>query len=138
MAASLRAGTGIKRDQSSRYVQMPLEFASGLTERHPTLLACCHESAVRCVRPMKAIAADMDMSSSDLGRRLSPSEGDPRRLSVDDLVRLIDATGDLSPIYWLIEKFAIDDEARQRRAQAELAKQLPGLIALLKQVGVAS
>lgn len=87
---------------------------------------------------MKAIAADMDMSSSDLGRRLSPSEGDPRRLSVDDLVRLIDATGDLSPIYWLIEKFAIDDEARQRRAQAELAKQLPGLIALLKQVGVAS
>jgi len=138
MAASSRAAIGIKRDQSSRYVQMPLEFAPGLTERHPTLLACCHESAVRCVRPMKAIAADMDMSSSDLGRRLAPSEGDPRRLSVDDLVRLIGATGDLSPIYWLIEKFAIDDEARQRRAQAELAKQLPDLIALLKQVGVGS
>jgi hypothetical protein len=138
MAASSRAAIGIKRDQSSRYVQMPLEFAPGLTERHLTLLACCHESAVRCVRPMKAIAADMDMSSSDLGRRLAPSEGDPRRLSVDDLVRLIDATGDLSPIYWLIEKFAIDDEARQRRAQAELAKQLPDLIALLKQVGVGS
>jgi len=47
-------------------------------------------------------------------------------------------SGMLSPIYWLIEKFAIDDEARQRRAQAELAKQLPGLIALLKQVGVGS
>ncbi|MFN7184824.1 MAG: phage regulatory CII family protein [Alphaproteobacteria bacterium] len=138
MSASSRAGTGIKRDQSSRYVQMPLEFAPGLTERHPTLLACCHESAVRCDRPMKALAADMDMSSSDLGRKLAPAEGDPRRLSVDDLVRLIDATGDLSPIYWLIEKFAIDDEARQRRAQAELAKQLPGLIALLKQVGVGS
>ncbi|MCA3108464.1 MAG: hypothetical protein IOD09_20635, partial [Rhodocyclaceae bacterium] len=76
--------------------------------------------------------------SSELSRKLKPSNGDPRRLSVDDLVRLIDATGDLSPIYWLIEKFAIDDEARQRRAQAELAKQLPGLIALLKQVGVGS
>jgi hypothetical protein len=85
---------------------------------------------------MKAIAADMDISSSDLGRKLAPADGDPRRLSVDDLVRLIEATGDLSPIYWLIEKFAIDEQAKQRRAQVELAKLLPGLIALAKQAGV--
>jgi hypothetical protein len=117
---------------------MPLEFAPGLTERHPTLLACCHEAAVRNERPMKAIAADMDMSSSDLGRKLAPADSDPRRLSVDDLVRLIEATGDLSPIYWLIEKFAIDDEAKQRRAQDALSKLLPDLIALAKQAGVRS
>lgn len=138
MPASSRPGTGIHRDHSSRYVQMPLEFAPGLTERHPTLLSCCHEAAVRSDRPMKAIAADMDMSSSDLGRKLAPAEGDPRRLSVDDLVRLLEATGDLSPIYWLIEKFAIDDEAKQRRAQAELAKLLPELVALARQAGVRS
>ena len=138
MAAQSRGSTGINRDQSSRYVQMPLEFAPGLTERHPTLLGCCHESAVRNERPMKAIAADMDMSSSDLGRKLAPAEGDPRRLSVDDLVRLIESTGDLSPIYWLIEKFAIDDEAKQRRAQDALSKLLPDLIALAKQAGVRS
>ena len=135
MPTSSRRGTGIHRDQSPRYVQMPLEFAPGLTERHPSLLACCHEAAVRSDRPMKAIAADMDMSSSDLGRKLAPAEGDPRRLSVDDLVRLIDATGDLSPIFWLIERFAIDDEAKQRRAQAELAKLLPTLVALARQAG---
>ena len=138
MPASLRASTGINRDKSSRYVQMPLEFAPGLTGRHPTLLSCCHESAVRNERPMKAIAADMDMSSSDLGRKLAPAEGDPRRLSVDDLVRLIESTGDLSPIYWLIERFAIDDEAKQRRAQDALSKLLPDLIALAKQAGVRS
>lgn len=87
---------------------------------------------------MKALAADMDMSSSDLGRRLAPADGDPRRLSVDDMVRLIDATGDLSPIYWLVERFAIDADQRQARAQAELAKLLPSLVALCRQAGVRS
>jgi hypothetical protein len=136
MATSSRGSTGIHRDESSRYVQMPLEFQAGLTERHPTLLGCCHEAVVRSERPMKAIAADMDMSSSDLGRKLAPSDGDVRRLSVDELVRLIEATGDLSPIHWLIERFALDDEHKQRRAQAELAKLLPALVALAKQAGV--
>jgi hypothetical protein len=117
---------------------MPLEFAPGLTERHPALLDCCREAVIRSERVMKAIAADMDLSSSELGRKLTPADGDTRRLSVDDLVRLIEATGDLSPIYWLIEKFAIDEEAKARRAQNELAKLLPNLIALAKQAGVRS
>lgn len=136
MPASSRPGTGINRDHSSRYMQLPLEFEPGLTERHPSLLACCHEAAVRSERPLKAIAADMDLSSSDLGRKLAPADNDPRRLSVDELVRLIEATGDLSPIHWLIERFALDDDHKQRRAQAELAKLLPNLIALAKQAGV--
>jgi len=138
MSRSSRGGTGINRDHSSRYVQMPLDFLPGLTERHPTLLSCCHEVVVRHERPMKAIAADMDLSSSELGRKLAPAEGDPRLLSVHDLVRLIEATGDLSPIHWLIERFAIDEDLKQRRATSELAKLLPQLVALAKQAGVGS
>ncbi|MCA3072853.1 MAG: hypothetical protein IOD11_20755 [Rhodocyclaceae bacterium] len=124
------------RTQSSAAVV--LDVPVGISVEHSTLLTCVKAAVYGSRIPLKAIAAESGMTSSELSRKLKPSNGDPRRLSVDDLVRLIDATGDLSPIYWLIEKFAIDDEARQRRAQAELAKQLPGLIALLKQVGVGS
>lgn len=87
---------------------------------------------------MKAIAADCDLSESNLSRKLNAHPDDARSVSIDELVLLIEATGDLSPIYWLIEKFAIDNEGKKQRAQEELAKQLPHLLALLKQVGVGS
>lgn len=138
MPASSRGSTGNYRKENFQYSQLTLDFEPGLTERHRLLSACVREAAHRCARPMKAIAADCDMSESNLSRKLNANPDDARNLSVDELVQLIEATGDLSPIYWLIEKFAIDDEGKQRRAQAELAKQLPNLIALLKQVGVGS
>lgn len=136
MPASSRAGTGNYRKENFQYSQLALDFEPGLTERHQLLSACVREAVHRSPRLMKAIAADCDMSESSLTRKLSPNPDDPRRVSVDDLVLLIDATGDLSPIHWLIERFAMQDDQRQARAQAELAKQLPTLMALLKQAGV--
>ena len=117
-------------------MQLSLDFEPGLTERHKTLLACCREVACGCQKPIKAIAADMDLSESDLSRKLSGNEGDTRRLTVEDLVHLVEATEDMTPINWLIEKFHLNDDQKQKRAAAEFMRQLPNAIALLKQMGV--
>lgn len=117
-------------------MQLSLDFEPGLTERHKTLLSCVREAAYKSMRPMKAIAAEMDLSESDLSRKLSGSDSDSRRFTVDDLVRFVEVTGDMAPIDWLIEKFHLGSDEKQKRAAIEFMRQLPAAIALLKQMGV--
>lgn len=117
-------------------MQLDLDFEAGITERHRTLLEACSHVAHSSGTPLKAIAADLDCSPSDLTRKLAANPGDKRNLSVNDMVKLIEATEDLTPIYWLIEKFGLDDKQRQQRATQELVKVLPAILALAKQMGV--
>lgn len=114
--------------------QLTLDFEPGLVEKHPRLLDCIRAAAYTSRNPLKTIAADMDMSQSDLSRKLSGNPDDPRRFSVDDLEHFLNATGDLTPIYWLVEKYLEDGKQKQSRAVQELAKQLPSILALMKQV----
>lgn len=113
--------------------QLMIDFTPGLTERHALLTDCVRECAYTHRNPLKTLAADMDMSQSELSRKLANNPDDPRRLSVEDLVRFIDASGDTTPIQWLIERFMQDDGMRQRRAMAELVKHMPNILALFKQ-----
>ena len=113
---------------------MMLDFEPGLTDRHASLLDCLRETAYTHANPMKTIAADMDCSLSELSRKLSGNVDDPRRFTVEDLEKFIEATGDVTPIYYLIEKYLADEETKQRRAFSELSKQLPAVLALIKQV----
>lgn len=112
--------------------QLTLDFEAGLSEKHPHLMDCVRATAYTHRNPLKTIAADMDMSQSDLSRKLAGNPEDPRRLSVDDLERFIIATGDVTPIHWLIERFLQDEKVKQDRALQELAKQLPNILALIK------
>lgn len=112
--------------------QLTIDFTPGLTERHDCLLDCVRQGAYSHRNPLKTIAADMDMSQSELSRKLANNPDDPRRLSVGDLERYIEATGDTTPIYWLIEKYLQDDSIKQKQAIAALTKALPDLLALLK------
>lgn len=113
--------------------QMTIDFTPGLTERHVSLLDCIRQTVYTHRNPLKTIAADMDMSQSDLSRKLAGNPDDPRRLSVEDFEKCIVATGDFTPIYYLIEKYLQDETARQKRAVAALAKAMPDILALLKQ-----
>jgi hypothetical protein len=115
--------------------QLTLDFTPGLTERHASLLACARESVYTHRNPLKTIAADMDISQSELSRKLAGNPDDPRRLSVEDFEKLMEATQDFTPIYYLIEKYLTDEDMKQRRALAELARQLPDVLALIKVVG---
>ncbi|MDS1142412.1 phage regulatory CII family protein [Pusillimonas sp. SM2304] len=112
--------------------QLTIDFTPGLTERHACLLDCVRQGAYSHRNPLKTIAADMDMSQSELSRKLSDNPDDPRKLSVGDLEKYILATRDTTPIYWLIEKFLQDESVKQKQAMAALTKAMPDLLALLK------
>lgn len=116
--------------------QFPLNFEPGLAERWRSLKSCVRERVYAHLKPLKTIAADMDLSESELSRKLADNPNDTRELTCDDLERYLEKTGDMTPIYYLIEKHALDKKTKQAFAAAELAKALPHLIALAKQAGM--
>lgn len=116
--------------------QLTLNFEPGLAERHKSLKACARERIYGHAKPLKTIAAEMDLSETELTRKLSSNPNDTRDLTCDDLEAYIAKTGDVTPVFYLIEKFAVSTEAKQAFAAAELAKALPGILALAKQLGV--
>ena len=118
--------------------QMTLNFEPGITERHKTCLDAVREAIYKHRNPLKTIAADMDMSSSDLSRKLSEDPNEPRRFTLHDFEAYLKATGDMTPLYYLVEKYLADDELKQKRAMSELTKQLPQIMALVKQLGGAT
>lgn len=113
--------------------QLTLDFTPGLTERHESMIDCVRECALTHKNPLKTIAADMDLSPTELSRKLSCNPDDPRRFTLADLEKFIAATGDTRPIYWLIEKYLQDEEAKQKQAMVALSKFLPELMSIVKQ-----
>lgn len=118
--------------------QLTLNFEPGLAEKHRSLKSCVRERIYGNGKPLKIIAADMDLSESELTRKLSDNPHDTRNLNCDDFERYMAESGDVTPIYYLIEKFAVSTEAKAAFASAELVKLLPTLVALAKQAGVKS
>lgn len=115
-------------------MQLHLDFEPGLTERYPSLMEAVRAQVYGCGKALKAVAADADMSQSELSRKLGDNPNDPRRLTVEDLERLIAATDSVLVVHWLIERFLQSDDARRERALAELQKQMPQFMALMKAV----
>lgn len=119
-------------------MDIKITITPGLTEKFTTLLELLAHRSTLSRRPMKAIAADMDVSPSDLSRKLRNNPGDPRSFSVEDLDRWIMATGDLSPLHWLIEKHvALARDAREELLDRLAARygdleDLAGLVSELK------
>lgn len=101
-------------------MDVKLTIPPGLTAKFGTLLDLLAARTTNSTRPVKAIAADMDVSPSDLSRKLRAYPGDPRAFSVEDLDAWIQATGDLTPIYWLVEKHVV----MARDAREELLDRL--------------
>jgi hypothetical protein len=85
--------------------QLTLNFKAGLSDCYSS----CREYTQSLVhnqgRPVKNIAADMDFSPSQLGRKLAQSPGDSARFTLDDLENFMQVTGDTSPIKYLIDKY---------------------------------
>src|SRR5688572_15160465 len=101
--------------------QLEIDFEPGLVERFPDFLDCVKASVYGGRKQFKAIAADLDMSSSELSRKFAGNPNDPVHFPMHLLPRLMESTGDLSPIHWLIEKFCEDSDSKQRRAIEMLA-----------------
>lgn len=112
--------------------QVELDFEGGLLQQFPEFMDCVRASVHGCGRQFKAIAADLDMSPSELSRKLADNPNDQVHFPLQELPRLIEATRDMKPLYWLVEAFLEDSEAKRRRMNAELATMLPKIKALLE------
>lgn len=106
-------------------MQLTLNFEAGLVAAY----ASCREYVGARVhlqgRPQKAVAADMDLSPSQLTRKLAQSEADSARFTLDDLETFLRVTGDIQPVLYLVEKYLARSAPEQLRRQiAALERQL--------------
>jgi len=86
-------------------VQLTLNFDEGVTDHYATCREFVAHRVHQLGKPMKSTAADMDLSPSDLSRKLGNNPDDPRRFSLDDLERYIQVTKDTQPVFYLVEKY---------------------------------
>lgn len=107
--------------------QYELSFDAGLREQYPNFQHLLQACVSGCGRAHKLVAADLDMTSSELSRKLADNPNDPVHFPVQRLPDLIRATGDMRPIYWLIEEFLDDADSKRKRAVDELRSLLPQL-----------
>ncbi|MDH7550179.1 MULTISPECIES: hypothetical protein [Stenotrophomonas] len=113
-----------------------ITYEDGLT-RNPTLrdhmAAMVHRGA-----GLTAVAGQLDMAPSKLSEKLAgcDSGGKPRGLSIDDLERYIQATKDVSPVHYLIERYLVTPEAATAEALAELHQHLSALSGTLAKLGI--
>jgi len=107
---------------------MTLALDESLVPAHRSLRDCVAAGIYR--RGLKTVAMDLDLSPGNLSVALSD---DPhRKFSVDDLERYMQATGDKTPIHYLIAKYMGDEASARDQALgqvAELLQNLPGMLA---------
>lgn len=119
-------------------LQFPLDFQPGLTTRFPRWEDTFVGAVYSCRKGLNGVASDLDMSPSELSKRLShhcdPNE--PRPLRSQDIVGIIKSTGDMTPIYWLVESFLEDPTAKREQAMNQLAALAPIFQALAEQAGI--
>jgi hypothetical protein len=112
--------------------QLEIDFEPGLTQRFYSLEEVCAFVVYNYRGGLKAVAARLDMSPSELSRRLNRNPDDPRTLRADHVEGIIEETRDLTPIHYLLERFCQDPKVRQKQALEELARLAPRISALLK------
>ena len=70
-----------------------------------------------------------------LSRMLNPHETSVN-FPAQRLPELLAATGDLRPVYWLVETFCRDEAAKRDQAIRALGRMLPDLTKLLEKAGL--
>ena len=123
----------IKRAQAPAQEQLTLSFEPGLSDRYGSLRECVATGVYQ--RGLKRVAIDLDHAPSNLSVQLSDDPS--RHFSVDNLERYIERTKDLTPVYYLVEKFIKPRDGRQEAALAQLPALAEQLQAMLKQAGMA-
>lgn len=115
--------------------QMTLDFEPGVRQRFPTLRQCVHYIVLQDPRGIKQVAADCDLSESELSRRLAKrKKGHPRSCDVDLMVAIMRSTGNNLPLQWLLAEFVPSDEMRKAAAVQRLERLLPDLMTTLAEV----
>lgn len=115
--------------------QLTLELEPGLTQR----FRCVRDAVAQGVyrRGLKITAGDLDMAPGNLSVALG--DDGVRHLSVDAFERYLQVTGDLTPLYYLVERYLGDQGAARAEALDQVlrvAEQLRDLPAILAAAGL--
>jgi len=116
--------------------QLNLTFEPGLAQRSRCLRD--HMATKVYSRGLVETAGRMDLSPSKLTEKLAgvDSGGKTRGMTVDELETYIDKTGDVSPVYYLVDKYLRDPAVTQQEALAKLAALADVLPALMAAAGL--
>lgn len=113
--------------------QLTISLEHSVLQQYPEFMDAVRAAVYGCGKPFKVIAADCDYSPSELSRRLADNPDDIPML-MRKLPKLIASTGSLLPIQWLVEKFMVNDETKQKIAADQLTRMLPQIQAALSQL----
>ncbi len=109
-------------------MQISFSFEPGLTHQFKSLRQVTQAAVLRTRAGVQGIAPAVDMSPSQLARKLNGNPEDPHRtLDMDDWEKVaaeLVELGDLTPIFYLLEKFKLTEGERQGAAIAQLSTQL--------------
>lgn len=85
--------------------QLLLDFEAGLSRVFNSGREVIHAGIHRSGKALKVVAADMDLSPSQLCRKLAQNPDDSARLTLDDAENYMDKTGDLTLIEYLVDRY---------------------------------
>lgn len=111
--------------------QMSLAIEPGLGQQYESLRECVAARVYQ--RGHGRVAGQLDLAPSKLTEKLAGlrSDGKSTGITLDELERYFERTGDHTPILYLVDKFLRDPKAQQAEALAKLAllaESLPGLM----------
>lgn len=115
--------------------QLTLDFQPGLTTQFPLYEDVIAAAVYGSRKGLNGVAADLDMSPSELCRRLNRNGDDHRPLRAGDAEKIIASTGDKRPVYWMIEKHLGDPKVAQQQALSQIPGVLAQLTALMEAAG---
>lgn len=111
--------------------QMSLTFEPGIGQRYRSLLECVAAGVYQ--RGLGRVAGDIDEAPSNLSAQLA---GEGRKFGVESLEHYIDKTGDVTPIYYLVDKYLRDPSMRQQEAMHRLTEMMEQMQPLLEAAGM--
>lgn len=115
-------------------MQLSIDFSPDLQRQHATLMDAVRASVYGCGKPFKHIAADLDMSVSELSRKLNPSPTDNVNFPLKLFADLMESTGDLTPLLWLVGRFVPDNDQRRQMAIHNAEKLMSEFAAVLTEL----
>ena len=111
--------------------QLTLDFESGLVSRYRSLRDCIATGVYR--RGVTNTAAELDLAPSNLSVQISDDPA--RNFSIDSFERYIEKTNDMTPVYYLVEKFLSDKTVKQDAALEAVADMVSQVLPALRAAG---
>ncbi len=118
--------------------QLSLTFEPGLAQRSRCLRD--HVAGRVYQRGLVRVAGELDLSPSKLTEKLAgcDSGGKVRGMTLDEIEAYIERTGDVSPVYYLVDKFLRDPALAQQEALARIGDLIREFPALAQAAGLDS